>query len=413
MKKTIHNILIILLLHFSAVLFAQADNVLFIGNSMTYFNDMPELFKSIAVSKGKNIEVTSHTVGGAGFLNHVNDASLFLKIKSKNYKYVIMQPGTGESAGASNPVTLTAQRGNMIKDSIRKYSPCSKIFLYEIPYGVPAQNEYATYFAVQKMIKDSITKMSTLMQVEIIPAGEAARAHYTATEDLALHGSFNDVHPSLQGSYLVASTVFSTIFQTPVFPSNFYGGLIQNKAEYYQQTAGNTFLSNPAQWNANVFHSNARFTITGSGQNVNLINLSANYTALLWDFGDGITSTAANPVHHYSSPGIYTITLTIHRNSCSENLSKQFDTSLLSVHEEKASKFEFYPNPVGNIAFLQSEKVIKNITIYTMDGRKLKTIPDFNARNGKIDFSAFTNGNYILSVQYTDDVFQNIKIIKK
>jgi hypothetical protein len=189
MKKNLLKTLILLLLNAFTSLFSQSDNVLFIGNSITYFNDMPELFKNLSISKGKNIDVTAHTVGGAGFLNHVNDASLFQKIRSKNYKYVIMQPGTGESAGASNPVALTAQRGNIIRDSIRKYSPCSKIFLYEIPYGVPNQNEYPTYFAYQKIIKDSITKMSNLMEVEIIPAGEAARAHYSVTQDLALHSS--------------------------------------------------------------------------------------------------------------------------------------------------------------------------------------------------------------------------------
>ncbi|WP_261511057.1 PKD domain-containing protein [Chryseobacterium paludis] len=413
MKKTIHNIFIILLLNISTSLFSQTDNVLFIGNSITYFNDMPELFKSISISKGKNVGVTSHTVGGAGFLNHVNDAALFQKIRSKNYKYVVMQPGTGESAGVSNPVILTAERGRIIRDSIKKYSPCSKIFLYEIPYGVPAQNDYATYFAYQKIIKDSITKMSNLMQVEMIPAGEAARAHYTATQDLALHGSYNDIHPGLQGSYLVASTIYATIFQTSVFPSTFYGGLAQDKAEYYQQIAGNTFLNNPAQWNTNIFHLNANFLVTGSGQNIDLQNQSTNYSSVNWNFGDGTVSTATNPTHHYSYPGIYTITLTVNKNLCSETISKQVDTNLLSVTENKTSKFELYPNPVENTAFIKTTKPIKEITVYSMDGRKIRTFPDLNIMNGKIDFSILTKGVYILSIQYKDGGSESIKLIKK
>jgi hypothetical protein len=35
------------------------------------------------------------------------------------------------------------------------------------------------------------------------------------------------------------------------------------------------------------------------------------YTDLLWDFGDGITATITNPVHIYTSGGVYTPTLTI------------------------------------------------------------------------------------------------------
>jgi hypothetical protein len=413
MKKNLLKTLILLLLNAFTSLFSQSDNVLFIGNSITYFNDMPELFKNLSISKGKNVDVTAHTVGGAGFLNHVNDASLYQKIRSKNYKYVIMQPGTGESAGASNPVALTAQRGNIIRDSIRKYSPCSKIFLYEIPYGVPNQNEYPTYFAYQKIIKDSITKMSNLMEVEIIPAGEAARAHYSVTQDLALHSSFNDIHPNLQGSYLVASTVFATLFQTAVFPSTFYGGLAQDKAEYYQQIAGNTFLNNPAQWNTNVYHLHAHFSVSGSGQNINLQNQSNNYTSVLWNFGDGSTSTAINPSHHYSSPGVYTITLTVNKNPCSESISKQIDTNLLSIAENQISKLELYPNPVENTAFLKAAKSVKEITIFSIDGRNIQTLHDLNLMSLKIDFSAFIKGVYILNIQYKDGSSESMKLIKK
>jgi PKD repeat protein len=32
---------------------------------------------------------------------------------------------------------------------------------------------------------------------------------------------------------------------------------------------------------------------------------------MLWDFGDGITTTITNPVHIYTSGGVYTPTLTI------------------------------------------------------------------------------------------------------
>lgn len=413
MKKIINKTLILLLLNVSVSLFSQADNVLFIGNSMTYFNDMPELFKSLSISKGKNVEVTSYTVGGAGFLNHVNDASLFQKIRSKTYKYVIMQPGTGESAGHTNPVSLTAERGNIIKDSIRKYSPCSKIFLYEIPYGVPSQNEYATYFAVQKVIKDSITKMSNLMQVEMIPAGESAKAYYTATEDLALHGSYNDVHPSLKGSYLIASSIFATIFQTSAFPSTFYGGLTQDIAESYQQTASNTFLNNLAEWNTNTYHLHSDFLITGSGQDVNFTNQSANYSTVLWNFGDGITSTEINPTHHYSAAGVYTVILTVNKNTCSETTTKQVNTNVLSVTEDRIPKFEFYPNPVGNTAFFKSVKPVKEIIVYSIDGRKIQTLSNINSMSGKIDFSTFIKGVYILKVQYKDGSFENIKLIKE
>jgi PKD repeat protein len=35
------------------------------------------------------------------------------------------------------------------------------------------------------------------------------------------------------------------------------------------------------------------------------------YSEMRWDFGDGVTSTIKNPVHIYTSGGIYTPTMTI------------------------------------------------------------------------------------------------------
>jgi gliding motility-associated-like protein len=45
------------------------------------------------------------------------------------------------------------------------------------------------------------------------------------------------------------------------------------------------------------------------GVNINLLNLSVDADIFLWDFGDGTTSTQANPVHSYDAPGLYTIAL--------------------------------------------------------------------------------------------------------
>ncbi|MFO7655682.1 MAG: PKD domain-containing protein [Bacteroidales bacterium] len=44
---------------------------------------------------------------------------------------------------------------------------------------------------------------------------------------------------------------------------------------------------------------------------IEFYNQSSNYDQLEWDFGDGTYSTVANPSHHYSHPGNYTVILTV------------------------------------------------------------------------------------------------------
>lgn len=54
------------------------------------------------------------------------------------------------------------------------------------------------------------------------------------------------------------------------------------------------------------------------GNSFAFVNTSINGVTWLWDFGDGNTSTAQNPVHHYTAAGIYTVQLiATNANGCS------------------------------------------------------------------------------------------------
>jgi PKD repeat protein len=59
----------------------------------------------------------------------------------------------------------------------------------------------------------------------------------------------------------------------------------------------------------------AQFTSIASGKNAVFSNSSMNAGTYTWDFGDGQTSTQANPTHQYDEDGVYTVTLTTY-NTC-------------------------------------------------------------------------------------------------
>lgn len=62
------------------------------------------------------------------------------------------------------------------------------------------------------------------------------------------------------------------------------------------------------------------FTSTASGLSLNFTNNSTNASGYLWDFGDGNTSTSANPTHTYGAVGNYVVCLTA-SNGCFDNMS--------------------------------------------------------------------------------------------
>ena len=59
---------------------------------------------------------------------------------------------------------------------------------------------------------------------------------------------------------------------------------------------------------------------------------SNNATQLLWDFGDGSTSTEANPIHKYSSAGSYIVTLTAKNNAGSNSIRNTVNIPVPKVY---------------------------------------------------------------------------------
>ncbi|MDY0152631.1 MAG: PKD domain-containing protein, partial [Candidatus Cloacimonas sp.] len=71
----------------------------------------------------------------------------------------------------------------------------------------------------------------------------------------------------------------------------------------------------------------------------------------LWSFGDGNSSTAQNPNHEYSSPGIYTVSLTVTRgtftNTATQSVTIAFDAN---IHLTAAGSPYFFSNSINIMA---------------------------------------------------------------
>lgn len=66
----------------------------------------------------------------------------------------------------------------------------------------------------------------------------------------------------------------------------------------------------------------ANQTQTCAPDSIFFFNISTNITSSEWDFGDGTTSTLTNPVHTYTAPGLYTVTLIVTNSiNCKDTLT--------------------------------------------------------------------------------------------
>lgn len=410
------QLLTIILLLFCDVLYSQTQqNILFIGNSLTYYNNMPSLFQNLALSKGKSINAQFYAPGGTGFSNHVNDANVYALFASRIWDFVVLQPGTGESVGASATSDSTIARGQRLIDSIKFYSPCAKVILYEISNGIASNKEaggnYENYFATQTKIKDTLAKLSNGLHIPFAPAGECFRAYYTHNQDLRLHSSYGDVHPNVFGSYLVACAIFTTLYQDSVFGASAPENFAQELTTTLQSITDSVVLLHKPAWNINTYNLWTDFSLSLSGMSVHLENLSVNYDSVLWNINDEYSTNQLSVNYTFLSQGVKAITLSAYKDGCEQSVTKKIEVLQSNINSVKEISFKVYPNPVKD--FLNIESANNGdifFSLFDINGRQI--IAQQKLYNGTIDCKALNVGSYILKLQQ-DSTKQELKILKR
>lgn len=388
---------------------ADSTKVLFIGNSMTYFNDMPQLFRSISLSKGKNVSVSMYAPGGTGFVNHCTDPNVYALFRQE-WDMVVLQPGTGESAGASWPVDTTIRRGRQLLDSVYTYNPCVKVFLYEIPYGVPSANDYPTYFAVQSQILDSVSRLSDSLKIPLLPAGECARAYYSLQQNLLLHGGFNDIHPNANGSFLIAAACFAGMFREETTGSVFSGPVQADTAVRFFSIADTVVLNRMDEWRLNMYNLSADFSYGWNAGEISFQDASVNASEVEWDFGDGIQSTDLNPVHTFTSEGTYWVTHYAFNGDCTDSISKLITVSGAGIAlEEFPENWTLLTDPVtGKISLkIGVAGSIQQLEIVDLSGKTV--LLQKTGNETELPFPELNAGIYVLRLS-TENTQKSVKL---
>ncbi|MEI8013035.1 MAG: T9SS type A sorting domain-containing protein, partial [Candidatus Omnitrophota bacterium] len=125
-----------------------------------------------------------------------------------------------------------------------------------------------------------------------------------------------------------------------------------------------------------------------------------------WSFGDGGTSTIANPVHFYATNGTYYAKL-VTTNFCGTDSSTQtVVVTNASINESSFLKnFNIYPNPTNhsvNITLTSATSTNASILIYDLLGNAIyneNIIINTSEYNHKVDVSTFGKGIYFITLK--------------
>lgn len=150
----------------------------------------------------------------------------------------------------------------------------------------------------------------------------------------------------------------------------------------------------------------ASFTYDATDLAVTFSNTSQFTESYLWDFGDGTTSTEANPVHTYANPGQYLVQLTV-EEYCGILNDIEAQTLVLTVPASEPSRlghFRLFPNPNAGFFSLEINGKPQEELVFSLlhpDGQLIGR-QSFGFQTGALqhtfDFSDLAPGVYMLQV---------------
>lgn len=175
-------------------------NILFIGNSLTYTNNLPELVKKKAKLKGIKINIKMIAFPNYAIEDHWNDGQVQKLISSKKHDFVIIQQG---------PSSQNDGRKMLIEYG-KKYDSLCKLNDVKLCYFMvwPSLNHYRTFDDVIKNHTDAASINNSIL----LPVGKIWKDYIDSTNNDEYYGS-DGFHPSLKGSQIAAKVIVEYLFQ--------------------------------------------------------------------------------------------------------------------------------------------------------------------------------------------------------
>ena len=417
MKKTL---LFLLLITFSFTISQTSKRVFFIGKSYTYVNDLPNLIKNVAASTNDIVDFQSQAIGGATLQDHVNSTTVNI-LTQGNWDYVVLQeqsqlPSFPDQVVQNQVYPYAAQ----LSDLIQSTNPCGNVIFY-MTWGrkngdntrCNAQPEVCTYEGMDDLIYQRYVQMAQANEALLSPVGKVWRAIRQQDPTLELYDQ-DQSHPSYIGSMAAAYTFYTIIFKKDPTLAPYKGSLTPAQAQFIKNIVKTEVYNTLDTWNAisNDVHSRFTHQFTNA-TTIQFTSKTPNATTYLWNFGDGNTSTLKDPLHTYTAPGNYNISLTT--DACGNNTTKtkRITVSTLGIRESSAEdRIQIYPNPAQNLINITAQKKTEILSLTDYSRRTVSYRLNKTDSGYVIPLHHLSPGIYFLHYKTGEKEFIK-KIIKK
>jgi len=250
-------------------------NILFIGNSMTYYNTLCSVVEDLANHYGHKVKCTAATNGGYTLIRNAKADNVITAIQKGGYDKVIIQDIVG-SFDADNHM----EGVQTITEMIKQYSPDAKIYSYE-PWptkdsilGENSKLPYFTYYYI---------KAAKKYCNGVAPAGEAFYDMYK-TEGKDYYCT-DGKHPMPLGTFVSATSVFYTIFPEEA-QKTFSGDDYTYVTNLIHKNIAYVGASNTEVYDNDELNKISQYSYTRAHQVNEVIEANTTYTSVAGEYVD-------------------------------------------------------------------------------------------------------------------------------
>jgi len=185
-------------------LVGEGTRILFIGNSLTYVNDVPGILQALADSASdEKLAVASRTLPNYALIDHWIEGVAPREIAKGGWGWVVMQQGWTPAGIYRDTLRLAARNFGA---EISKVG--AKAAMYQTWPPVDRPNQFAGSIESYELAAADIGG-------EVFPVARAWLATWERDRDIQLYS--DGLHASVAGSYLAAIVMYACIFdRTPV-----------------------------------------------------------------------------------------------------------------------------------------------------------------------------------------------------
>lgn len=362
----------------------QRVNALFVGNSYTSANNLPQMVQQVAASMGDQLTWESNTPGGCTFSQHCTNRSMQM-VCSGGWDIVVLQEQSQYPSFPQWQVEAAVfPYAKRLVDSIYTHNPCCEPMFY-MTWGrkngdADNATEFpvlATYEGMDSMLCERYTYMAQQNDASLCPVGRVWRYLRSHHPDIELYQG-DGSHPSVAGSYAAACAFYVMFFHRDPDSIAFSASLPDSTAQTLRSAVRQVVYENLAQWQRPAPEVSLAVTAL-DGLTATLSSTPHHADSLTWDFGDGTAITTAatvtTMVHTYADSGRFAASVTAARHcmtaTCVADVILAAGTTESIGALPDLGEATVYPNPShGRVTVaLPAGELPSAVAVYGLDGR--------------------------------------------